>query len=308
MRPFDQAVYWNICALCASSGRAIDADDERLYAIMNRARRTDIAKAIERLCAVPRVGEPKLLRNGSEVVSKRMRNEIEAAAKRMSNSSEAALKRWHGKDENEQNQRIENATPSESKMPSPSPSPSPSSKKDKGDAPKGASGLPEEFVSFWAVWPHKVGQKAALKAWKNAKDRPALDVILKAVESYAATKPADRPWCNPSTWLNQGRWGDAPAEAAPQLALAPVVVTLPDDAEPWRAEILKRVGPQQYRNWIERGVTRVNHRGESGGARTLDVFCVNAFHQHHCALNFAAHFAKVFNIEENLIKFFVKEK
>jgi hypothetical protein len=30
---------------------------------------------------------------------------------------------------------------------------------------------------------------------------------------YAA-KTDDRPWCNPETWINQGRWEDRPASVS----------------------------------------------------------------------------------------------
>jgi hypothetical protein len=35
--------------------------------------------------------------------------------------------------------------------------------------------------------------------------------LLAALRRYVDTKPPDRHWCNPATWLNQGRWDDEPA-------------------------------------------------------------------------------------------------
>lgn len=77
-----------------------------------------------------------------------------------------------------------------------------------------------EFEKFWEAFPNKVGKDAALRAWLKREDRPEIAVILAAVEVYVRTKPSDRDWCNPSTWLNQGRWKDQPAGAtsAPQQA------------------------------------------------------------------------------------------
>lgn len=35
------------------------------------------------------------------------------------------------------------------------------------------------------------------------------------MQRYIATKPPDRNWCNPATWLNQERWRDEPAAVLP---------------------------------------------------------------------------------------------
>lgn len=69
-----------------------------------------------------------------------------------------------------------------------------------------------EFEQFWAAYPRKVGKKDALKAWGQAKDKPSLDDILKAVEK----QKVDEQWIkdggkfipHPATWLNKGRWSD----------------------------------------------------------------------------------------------------
>lgn len=65
-----------------------------------------------------------------------------------------------------------------------------------------------DFDQFWSAFPAKVGKKAARKAWDRAKDRPAIADLLAAVERYRQAKPHDREWCNPATWINQGRWDD----------------------------------------------------------------------------------------------------
>jgi hypothetical protein len=38
--------------------------------------------------------------------------------------------------------------------------------------------------------------------------------MMIGLEAYV-DKTDDRPWCNPATWLNEGRWDDQPA-AKPQ--------------------------------------------------------------------------------------------
>jgi hypothetical protein len=75
--------------------------------------------------------------------------------------------------------------------------------------------------TFWTAFPKKVGKKAAEKAWKNAKDKPDIEVILKAIGNQvaekarlAASKEFCPPWKHPATWLNQGCWSDECGPAA----------------------------------------------------------------------------------------------
>lgn len=69
----------------------------------------------------------------------------------------------------------------------------------------------EAFEAWWPLYPEKVGKGAARKAFLKALAKTSLDQLIAGVERYKATKPIDRPWCNPSTWLNQERWLDVPA-------------------------------------------------------------------------------------------------
>lgn len=75
------------------------------------------------------------------------------------------------------------------------------------------------FEKFWEVWPNKVGKPAAEKAF--AKHALKIDAILAGVQRYIRSKPADRPWLNPATFLNQERWNDAPALSGQLGLLAP---------------------------------------------------------------------------------------
>lgn len=97
--------------------------------------------------------------------------------------------------------------------------------------PRGPVELPKDFLKFWEAYPDKVGQKAALKAWKNAKDKPELASILSSLDRYVRTKPTDRAWCNPATWLNQGRWNDNPAST-----VVPMISADPEDSR-WRLRV-----------------------------------------------------------------------
>lgn len=72
----------------------------------------------------------------------------------------------------------------------------------------------DAFDQFYRKFPHKVGKQAALKAFAKAKrsaKAPPFSKIITALDQYIASKPPDRSWCNPATWLNEGRWDDEPA-------------------------------------------------------------------------------------------------
>ncbi len=66
------------------------------------------------------------------------------------------------------------------------------------------------FEQFWEAYDYKHGKLAALRAWKtHAKSRPPIEEILAAVERYHQSKKwRENIRCNPSTWINQGRWED----------------------------------------------------------------------------------------------------
>lgn len=69
------------------------------------------------------------------------------------------------------------------------------------------------FEEFWQLYPHKVGKSAAKRAFLKTRKSKTVDFItLKAGLLRYAAKTDDRPWCNPATWLNEGRWEDQPAE------------------------------------------------------------------------------------------------
>lgn len=67
------------------------------------------------------------------------------------------------------------------------------------------------FDAFWEQYPHKVGKRAAVKAFDAARKRKGSFVDLMLGLLRYVSKTDDRPWCNPATWLNQDRWLDQPA-------------------------------------------------------------------------------------------------
>jgi hypothetical protein len=68
------------------------------------------------------------------------------------------------------------------------------------------------FERFWMLFPNKVGRQAAQAKFDVIRKRGTVDFdrLMAGLASYCA-KRDDRPWCNPATWLNQGRWDDEPA-------------------------------------------------------------------------------------------------
>lgn len=69
------------------------------------------------------------------------------------------------------------------------------------------------FGTFWFAYPHKVGKQDALKAFEAVakSGRVSFEQLMNGLAAYQRTKPPDRAWCNPGTWLRQGRWDDEPA-------------------------------------------------------------------------------------------------
>ena len=76
------------------------------------------------------------------------------------------------------------------------------------------------FLQFWDIFPNKVGKRDAEVAFSKALQRADLETILAGVKRYAA-KTDDRPWCNPTTFLNQDRWDDIPAAQPQRPATGP---------------------------------------------------------------------------------------
>ena len=77
-----------------------------------------------------------------------------------------------------------------------------------------ASAESEFDIGFWPKYPHKTGKPVALRAFIAARRKHELWQILDGLARYVKTKPADRSWLNPATFLNQERYLDAPAAAA----------------------------------------------------------------------------------------------
>ena len=81
------------------------------------------------------------------------------------------------------------------------------------------AGEAEPFNRWWEVCPHKVGKDEARKSFDRVsrEERAKVDELVDGMQAYRRTKPPDRQWCNPATWLNQGRWTDQPADVLPLM-------------------------------------------------------------------------------------------
>lgn len=80
-----------------------------------------------------------------------------------------------------------------------------------------AAGWPADFRDqFWQRYPHKVGKPKAIAKLELAMKRGVeWQSILEGLDRYVRAKPADRPWLNPETFINQERWTDQPAGSVP---------------------------------------------------------------------------------------------
>jgi hypothetical protein len=72
-----------------------------------------------------------------------------------------------------------------------------------------------KFAEFWLEYPNKVGKKDARKKFDEALKTVPFEILMGSLQAYR-NKSDDRPWCNPATWLHQGRWDDQPAQQQPR--------------------------------------------------------------------------------------------
>lgn len=107
---------------------------------------------------------------------------------------------------------------SQAKAPNPNPNPIGSSLRSEPRDAQARDPAPnawpaDAFDRFWQSFPNKVGKSAAVRAFDVVRRSGSVSFgqMMAGLDRYSR-KTDDRPWCNPATWLNQGRWDDAPAE------------------------------------------------------------------------------------------------
>lgn len=76
----------------------------------------------------------------------------------------------------------------------------------------------DHAARFWALYPNKVGKRAALTALERVRKQGVPWAELMAGLQRYVAKTDDRPWCHPTTWLNQDRWTDEPATVVRRLS------------------------------------------------------------------------------------------
>lgn len=103
---------------------------------------------------------------------------------------------------------------------------------DAGASAPSDDGWPKDYRErFWSAYPNKVGKAKVFPLLERIRKsrRVTFEKLMSGLDTYKASKPPDRQWCNPETWLNQGRWDDEPSIAAPTRSFEP-------DREPTRSE------------------------------------------------------------------------
>ncbi len=135
-------------------------------------------------------------RDSGVIFSRRMRRDTEKAERDKANGKGGGNPRLKGEDNGGVNPRDKAQEPEA---------------RSQKEETRGERADPD-FEQFWAAYPHKVGKPAARRAWPKAlKSAGSTAVILDGLSAYQRSKPTDRPWLNPATFLNQERWNDRPA-------------------------------------------------------------------------------------------------
>lgn len=151
------------------------------------------------------------LRNG-KWQNKRLTKERQISRKLSANNKQKARKRWaRDKEINKLSNAV--ALPLQSQS-QPQPQEDISSLRSENARVRASpSDFRQQFEQFWQRYPHKIGKQAAYKAFSVVmrKGKISFGRLMVALEAYIA-KTDDRPWCNPATWLNQGRWDDEPSQ------------------------------------------------------------------------------------------------
>lgn len=206
----DFGVYWMICTLIYSRGGPIRDDEKWISRVFRNTNPRTVRASIERLVATS-----KVVRKDGELMVNRCRTEIESSLNRVRKAAENGSK--GGRPSNKNNDIPEPGGFSDEKL-TINHQPSTITDAIASDAgardEPGKPGIEAEFRGWYADYPHKVGKGQAEKAYRTARRKVTADELRDGLRRYIRTKPPDRQWCNPATWLNGERWADAPADTA----------------------------------------------------------------------------------------------
>jgi len=85
----------------------------------------------------------------------------------------------------------------------------------------------DAFEQWWAAYPRRVAKKFALKCFERLRSSGEVpfEVLLSATKNYARSVVGkDMKYvAHPATWLNAGRWDDAPEALLDVKVSAPVM-------------------------------------------------------------------------------------
>lgn len=171
--------------------------------------------------------------NDSRLHQKRLRREYESFRNKSEVRSEAARSRWDKSKSNANAKQMHcesNATRASGS----------GSESSEGGVQRG------EFDAWWQKYPHKVGKQAAKRAYRTARRQADAKTLMDGVAAYITSKPPDRPWCNPATWLNQGRWDDQPATPGSRGPATGVAALTDADRASLAAYAKQREGLEAY--------------------------------------------------------------
>jgi uncharacterized protein YdaU (DUF1376 family) len=189
----EMGVYVRICLCIYSEGGPVDVESVKSVCSSHGNTFNSI---IKRLVDLGKIGA-----KGPQITQKRCANELERAGKRIAKSEQISAKRWKTKE----------TESSQASPPSTAIIQQTTDNKQQEETRASRASSNEAFDRWWEGYPEKVGKGAAKRAFLKALSKTSLDQLIGGVERYKATKPPDRAWCNPATWLNQERWLDVPA-------------------------------------------------------------------------------------------------
>lgn len=147
--------------------------------------------------------------DGGTIAHNRLTKELQKSESKSQSRASAGAAGGRAKALKDKDARVANATPAPQHLPDTIYNSS-SLRSEETHAQKLASFKAEFDREFWPAYPNKVGKPEGLKSFIKARSKTDLETIMAGLQRYVA-KTDDRAWCNPSTWLNQERWGDAPA-------------------------------------------------------------------------------------------------
>lgn len=104
----------------------------------------------------------------------------------------------------------------------------------------------QDFEAWYSHYPHKVQRGAAERAFPKALAQASLQELIDGVHRYIESKPVDRPYQNPATWLNGKGWLDQPAD--PPTDLRQGRARQPRGADHFMISAMEDLKNEQFRN------------------------------------------------------------